>query len=69
MKKEDYAFTVEVHGSKWDVYRFTKDGKKGMMAFRQSEPPSVLYPNGKWEIGMFKAGEFRIRSSTFSNRG
>lgn len=58
MRKKDYAFSVEALGSQWDVYRFVKDGKRGMVAFRQSAPASAAAPNGQWEIGFFKAGEF-----------
>lgn len=50
VKKEDYAFTVEALGTPWDVYRFTKDGAHGMMAFRKV--------GETWEIGMFRKGEF-----------
>lgn len=57
IREEDYAFSVEVLGSQWDVYRFEKDGKKGMLAFRQTAPKSPENPRGKWEIGMFTAGE------------
>jgi hypothetical protein len=50
LRKEDYAFTIEVLGTPWDVYRFTRDGKKGMLAFRMVK--------GQFEIGFFRAGEF-----------
>jgi hypothetical protein len=50
LQKENYAFTIEVLGTPWDVYRFTRDGKKGMLAFRMIK--------GKFEIGFFRAGEF-----------
>jgi len=49
IKQEDFAFSVDAHGSRWDVYRFDKDGKRGTLAFREK--------NGKFEIGVFKAGE------------
>lgn len=51
MKESNFAFSVEVFGFQWDVYRFTKDDKNGMLAFKQ-------IPNGKWEIGFMKEGEF-----------
>jgi hypothetical protein len=57
MKEEDFAFAVEAVGFQWSVYRFVKDGKKGMMAFTQNEPPSEGDPHGKWIIGMIAAGE------------
>jgi hypothetical protein len=45
-----FAFTVTDEADKlWDVYRFTKDGKPGTLAFRQME-------NGKWIIGVMEAG-------------
>lgn len=49
IKQEDFAFSVESHGSRWDVYRFDKDGKRGTLAFREKD--------GQFEIGVFKAGE------------
>lgn len=30
---EDYQFTVDVQGRKYDVYRFVKDGVVGQLAF------------------------------------
>lgn len=51
LREENFAFAVEACGSPWSVYRFMKDGKRGMLAFRQT-------PQGKWEIGFLKAGEF-----------
>jgi hypothetical protein len=48
---KDFAFSVTALNSRWDCYRFTKDGKRGMMAFRQAE-------HGKWEVGFFREGEF-----------
>lgn len=49
LKREDYAFSVEVRGRAWDVYRFTKDGKKGTMAYMRQ-------PDGTFTIGLFRAG-------------
>lgn len=46
------AFSVEACGFLWSVYRFEKDGKRGMLAFTKNEG------TGKWIIGMLKAGEF-----------
>lgn len=34
----------------WDVYRFTKEGRPGTLAFRQMS-------NGQWIIGILEAGE------------
>jgi hypothetical protein len=48
IKREDYAFTVEVQGEKWHVYYFVKDGKRGTMAFTPRD--------GKFTIGLFCAG-------------
>ena len=50
MRKEDYAFTVEVQGPAWDVYRFKRVGKRGMLALRMID--------GVPEIGFFRSGEF-----------
>jgi hypothetical protein len=45
-----FAFSVTDEASQlWDVYRFTKDGKPGTLAFRQTE-------DGKWIIGVMEAG-------------
>jgi len=49
IRQEDYAFTVEVRGTKWDAYRFVKDGKKGTMAYMKN-------PDGTFTIGVFQAG-------------
>jgi len=49
LRKEDFAFTVEVRDKKWDVYRFVKDGKKGTMAYMRQ-------PDGTFVIGVFRAG-------------
>jgi hypothetical protein len=50
LRKEDYVFTLQVHGPPWDVYRFKRVGKQGMLALRMIE--------GAPEIGFFCAGEF-----------
>ncbi len=44
--KEDYAFTIEVHGETWDCYHFMKEGKRGTMAFTQRD--------GKFVIGLMQ---------------
>lgn len=47
----EFAFTVtDEAGKLWDVYRFTKDGVRGTLAFRQMS-------NGKWIIGVLEKGE------------
>jgi len=49
LREEDFAFTVEAVGSKWDVYRFTLKGKRGTIAFKM-EGEQVT-------ISVFQAGE------------
>lgn len=48
---KNFAFAVEALGSLWSVYRFVKDGKRGMMAFTKHAD------TGKWTVGMIKPGE------------
>jgi hypothetical protein len=49
IRPEDFAFSIDASDSRWDVYRFTKDGKRGTLAFTQRD--------GKFVIGVFAAGE------------
>lgn len=49
LREEDFAFTVEAVGSKWDVYRFTLREKRGTLAFKM-EGKQVT-------ISVFQAGE------------
>ena len=49
--EKDSAFVVEACGFTWSVNRFTKDGKRGMIAFTKNEF------TGKWIIGMLTPGE------------
>ncbi len=49
LTQEDYAFTVTAHGPPWDVYRFTRAGKRGTVALRIVDK--------SLEIGLFVAGE------------
>lgn len=49
VREEGFAFTVDACGSKWDVYRFTHDGKRGTLAFKLED--------GRVIISVFKAGE------------
>lgn len=49
LREEDFAFTVEAVGSKWDVYRFTLRGKRGTIAFKMED--------GHVTISVFQAGE------------
>lgn len=51
LRKEDFAFTVMAQGEPWDVYRFCRIGKPGMLACRRRT-------DGQFEIGFFRAGEF-----------
>ncbi|NIT79525.1 MAG: hypothetical protein GWN58_32735 [Anaerolineae bacterium] len=47
----EFAFTVtDGAGDLWDVYRFTKDGVRGSLVFRQTK-------EGKWIIGLLEKGE------------
>ena len=48
LQKKDYAFSVEARNEKWDVYYFTKNGKKGTIA--------VTRRRGKFVIGLFANG-------------
>lgn len=49
LNADDFAFSVEAGGSRWDVYYFIKDQKEGTLAFREKD--------GQFEIGVFKAGK------------
>jgi len=48
IREQDFVFTVEVRGNKWDVYHFRKEGKPGTMAYRKTA--------SGWIIGIFCAG-------------
>ncbi len=47
IREQDFAFTVEVRGIKWDVYHFRKESKPGTMAYRKTD--------SEWTIGIFCA--------------
>lgn len=49
LRPEDFAFTVSAQGPPWDVYRFTRQGRKGTVAVR--------IVSQSLEIGLFRAGE------------
>ena len=52
LRKEDFAFTLTIPqtGPAWDVYHFTRAGRKGMLALRVVD--------GHPEVGFFRAGKF-----------
>jgi len=50
LREQDYRFTVEAKGLKWDAYRFTKDGKEGTMVFTKDASTD------RWVIGVVAAG-------------
>lgn len=52
IRQEDYAFSVKVAGSMYDVYHFHKDGKPGTFAFRKV--------GNKWEISILEAGHLKL---------
>jgi len=47
ISQKDFAFSLIVKNEEWDVYRFTKDGKKGTLAFTKRD--------GSFVLGLFKA--------------
>lgn len=50
LREEDFAFTVDAAGFKWDAYRFTHNGKRGTIAFKVDADKTVV-------ISVFQAGE------------
>lgn len=56
INEEDFAFAVMAVGLQWSVYRFMKDGKRGMIAFTR-DYPTKENPEGQWIIGMLTVGE------------
>lgn len=55
LREEDFAFTVEAAGFKWDVYRFTLNGKRGTIAFKMEGEQAT--------ISVFQAGELTEEQS------
>lgn len=53
IRKKDFAFTVEVRGTKWDVYHFRKDGKPSTMAYAKI--------GDTWTIGIFCASYLTMK--------
>jgi hypothetical protein len=53
INEEDFAFAVMAVGLQWSVYRFVKDGKRGMIAFTHDNP-TTEHPEGQWIIGMLE---------------
>ncbi len=50
---EDFAFTVEVYGQKYDTYYFHRNGVDGTLAFTIEGAP----PNQRLVIGCFTKGK------------
>lgn len=50
LDRDDFAFSVDAVGTPWDVYRFRRHGRRGMLAVRLVD--------GLPEVGFFAPGEY-----------